>query len=173
MDLLLYLPKTASASKRVPAFLGLNFEGNHTIHPDPAITLSLRWMRNGNKGVVNHQATESSRGAGASQWPVERILSRGFALATAYYGDLDPDYDDGFQNGIHPLFYQAGQTRPKADEWGSIGAWAWGLSRAPGLPRDRSGDRRDQGRDDGPFTAGQGRPLGRSGGPAVCHCDLQ
>jgi hypothetical protein len=130
MDVLLYLPKSTEASARVPAFLGLNFRGNHSIQPDPGITLSRQWMRGNEPGVVNHQATESTRGTDSSSWPVEQILARGYALATVYYGDIDPDFDDGFKNGIHPLFYQPGQTRPAADEWGSVAAWAWGLSRA-------------------------------------------
>ena len=124
MDLLVYLP--ARRSGPAPLYLGLNFRGNHTVHPDPAIRLSTSWVRDWGDGTVeDHRSTEASRGASAGRWPVERILARGYGLATAYCGDIDPDYDDGFENGVHALY-----PRPGPDGWGTIGAWAWGLSRA-------------------------------------------
>ncbi|MEO0413682.1 MAG: acetylxylan esterase [Verrucomicrobiota bacterium] len=127
-DLLVYLPnRPLSKGEKVPAFVGLNFMGNHTVQADPAITLNPGWIPRRGKGVVNNQATDASRGTYSHRWPVEQIIDRGFAVATIYTGDIDPDEDDQFQNGIHALYPE---LQGKGDNFSSISAWAWGLSRA-------------------------------------------
>ena len=118
--LLLYVPNRKDGP--APAFLGINFEGNHATTDDPAVSLpdANRQQRYGKDYVMKERGVQSRR------WPLREILSRGYAVATFYRGDVDPDYDDGFQNGVHPLF----DTERTATSWGTISAWAWGLSRA-------------------------------------------
>jgi len=128
LGLLLFLPNAARTP--VPAFLGLNFFGNHTVHADPRIRLHQSWSPNSEElGVGDHRANDGSRGLRAHRWPVDAIIARGYALATVYSGDIDPDFDDGFRNGVHALFDDADFTVPADERWGTIAAWAWGLSR--------------------------------------------
>ena len=126
INVLIYQPKSELP---VPVFLGYNFDGNQTVHADTSILITNSWVENDSElGINDHHANEKTRGIANSRWPVKMIIEHGFALATVYYGDIDPDYDDGFKNGIHGLIHPEGTT-PGVDEWGSIAAWAWGLSR--------------------------------------------
>jgi hypothetical protein len=126
-NVLIYLPKNV---KKAPLFLGYNFYGNHTVTDDVNIRISDAWTRNNiSNGITNNQLTEKSRGISTDSWQAEKIIDAGYGLATIYYGEVDPDRDD-FSDGIHPFFYAEGQEKPAPNEWGSIAAWAWGLSRA-------------------------------------------
>lgn len=128
-DLLMYLPRRSAGP--VPTFVGLNFQGNHSVHADPAIRLSTNWMRPQGAGVVNERATESARGTSPQAWPIEPILQRGYGVATIYYGDFALDNPDTcFASGMFRLIPQAQDSRAAADRAGAIAAWAWGLSRA-------------------------------------------
>src|SRR5690606_20381879 len=57
------------------------------------------------------------------------LLARGWGLASVRYQDIQPDRADAFAEGVIGLALGRGQTRPAPDEWGTIGAWAWGVSR--------------------------------------------
>lgn len=125
LNLLIYLP--AESKRPVPVFLGLNFYGNHTISPELDIQMSPAWMRNNRDfGIEDNRANNGTRSVRESRWQVEKIIRRGYGLVTLYYGDIDPDFDDGFKNGVHALFSPHDRSE---SAWGSIATWAWGLSR--------------------------------------------
>lgn len=127
IELMIYLPN--DISQPVPVFVGLSFAANHALSAESDIPLSTRWMRdNPEAGVVDHRATEANRGKGASRWPIRDILNAGFALATAYYGDIEPDHIDGWKEGIRGAI-KGENAAWKEGEWGAIGAWSFGLSR--------------------------------------------
>lgn len=126
LHLLLYAPAT---HRIAPVVLGLNFGGNQTVIDDPEIHLNPIWTKP--KGSVEPQQVtpaDSTRGSATQQWQVKLLLQRGYAVATAYYGDLEPDFKDSLQFSARELFSTPGQLR-RPDAWGAIGLWAWGLSR--------------------------------------------
>jgi hypothetical protein len=95
----------APEGKRSPLFLGINFGGND-------------------------QEVLAPEGSRKNTWSVERTLARGYAVASFHAADADPDQDD-FTDGVHPWHRPAGSGPERGlHEWGTVAAWAWGLSRA-------------------------------------------
>ena len=129
IDVLVYLPKDKlQANSVVPIFAGLNFHGNHTVTNDAKVAVHQKWVRNDQRiGQTNHRASEAGRGKNAGRWQVEMLIDNGFGLATAYYGDIDPDFDDDWENGIHSIF--ASSKKLQGGDWGAIASWSWGLSK--------------------------------------------
>lgn len=134
MDLLLYVP--AAATGPVPLLLNLSFSANSSTVSDPGVKVGEVWGRDKKK-------VPAPAGGGFGRIDVPRLMDAGFGFATIYYGDIDPDFLGGVPLGVRALYLKPGQTEPAPDEWGSIAAWAWGLSRAVDyLETDRAVDAR-------------------------------
>lgn len=120
LTLLVYVPKTGVPA---PVFLGANFQGNASTTADNAVYGSFlsEAVRGGSgvNGII--------RGSKSYRWPFEYAIDHGYAVATFCYNDVDPDFDDGFRNGVIGYY---GPEQRQGDSWGNIAAWAWGLSRA-------------------------------------------
>jgi len=126
IDILVYMPP--NIEKPVPVFFALNFGGNHNICDDKDISLCRSFLPQRFGGDENNRAVEEIRGFRKAKWQIEEVLNRGYGLATVYCGDIDPDKAD-FSDGIQSHYYKPGQSKPDKNEWGTIAAWAWGLSR--------------------------------------------
>ena len=101
MNLLLVLP--AKATGPVPVIFSLLF----TAPPDPS----------------------AAPGRGPAGDPVADVLAHGYAYAALQYTNIQPDAINTFNQGVIGQTLAPGQSVPAADEWGTISAWAWGISR--------------------------------------------
>jgi hypothetical protein len=108
-------------TRPAPAFVGLNFNGNHAVLADPCIALPV--VRSGGG---NAQPTEAGRGKDVDVWSIEQSVDRGYAVATFYNGDVEPDRPEATE-GVRAN-YRSTDGRPY--DWATIAAWAWGLHRA-------------------------------------------
>lgn len=111
----------------VPAFVGLNFSGNHSVTSDPKVRVPQAWMYANRPGAKNNRATDAGRNTAAATWPLEAIIGKGFAVATCYSGEIipdDPKERGGLSDLLRPVPAPADGTGT-----GVVMAWAWGLGR--------------------------------------------
>jgi hypothetical protein len=102
VTMMIYTP--SKAAKPVPLILMINFGGGPSVEGKPAMQFN--------------------------DPPVAAdILARGWGYAMVGYQDIQPDRLNSFNQGVIGLTLPSGQEQPKPDEWGTISAWSWGLSR--------------------------------------------
>jgi hypothetical protein len=130
IQLVEYLP--AAARRPVPMVLMIGFSAPAAMIDDPGIRPSAVWDAATRQKVA---AKPSPLG----KFDPMRFLNAGFGVTTFYYGDLEPDFAEGYRLGIRGYLAQG---RPRApDAWGAVGAWAWSLSRVQDyLESDRAVD---------------------------------
>ena len=128
IHLLIYLP--AGAKKPVPMFFSINFGANQNVAKDPGITPQKVRDPKTNELVTAPPPTAGRFVFGPVN--VDAMLDAGIGVASFNYTELDPDTLTGFPQGIRAKYMKPGQTGEDdraPDAWGSISAWAWGMSR--------------------------------------------
>jgi hypothetical protein len=119
--LLLYTPNLRT---HCPVFLCLSFTGNYAAIDDPAVAIFPEWnSRTKTFGMPKNPV----RGSSARNWKIPETVARGYGIALISYGEIEPDMSGGAgeKYGVRKNF-----PAPAPDDWGAIGAWAWGASRA-------------------------------------------
>lgn len=113
-----------------PCITGLNFTGNHSVVWDPQLVVPE------GTGLWGPPAVKY-RGLYAPTWCWKSLTARGWALATAFYGEIEADPDE-HESAARPWDTLSSRWAAAGlAPCGAIGAWAWLLSRlADVLVRD-------------------------------------
>ncbi len=120
-DVLLYLP--AGAMGKVPLVLCASFTANNLTVDEPGVKVGRVW------DAKLKQRVPAMEGRRFGRLNVSDTIARGYGIATVNYGDFEPDAAGAIAQGVRQAYLKDGHTEPGADEWGTISAWSWGLSR--------------------------------------------
>ena len=123
VDVLIYIPKETNAP--VPLLLNLSFVANNLTVNDPGIKQGMMWET---RTKTRSTATGPPRAGSRMNDYIKAFLKEGYGFATMNYTDIDPDFAGGATMGVRGLYLKPGQDEPAPNEWGSISAWAWGIS---------------------------------------------
>lgn len=122
LDLLLYLP--ANAEEPAPVLLQIGWGPNNLQVDDEGVKVGRAWDREKHQRVPGDSGKRFGRGL-----TVLPLIERGYATAVFNYSDIEPDSLHGFPLGIRKAYLEKEKSQRDSDDWGSIAAWAWGISR--------------------------------------------
>lgn len=128
IHLLEYLP--SGVKKPVPMFFSISFGAIQDAVDDPGIVPAK--VRDLKTNKLVDAPPPVARKGGMGRINVQAFLDAGIGVATYSYAELDPDALTGFPEGIRAKYMKPGQTGEDdraPDAWGTIAAWAWGMSR--------------------------------------------
>lgn len=120
IDVATYLPVAAHSD--VPVVLNLGFSPNMLMTDDAGVKEIQVWSAPG-KRIPGRDARVFGK------LDVEAYLRRGVGVALVYYGQIEPDFEGAAPLGVRNLFGMRDGTSRGPDDWGAIGAWAWGASK--------------------------------------------
>lgn len=95
--LLMYIPNKPEG--KVPVFVGYNFKGNHSTTSDTTVLYSPVFHL-----VKEPDHPDWERGIQSSRWCYDKIIDRGYAIATMCYHDIFPDKPELKDHSIISLF---------------------------------------------------------------------
>ena len=114
----LFLPNGRTGP--VPIFVGAHVFDTAQSQPQPAVA----------QRQPQSPPTAPEENTRIGRATTDRILARGYGLASLNIESLAPDSMTNYCQGVARLFGRAHPGNPKAEETGALGLWAWGLSRA-------------------------------------------
>jgi hypothetical protein len=122
IQLLIYLP--AKARKPVPMLFNISFSAVQNATEDPGVQAETVW-----DPKTGTRVPPPEIGKRMGHVEVLPLLEAGIGVATYYYGDIDPDMPNDFAKGIRAQYLKPGESDRGPEDWGTIAAWAWGMSR--------------------------------------------
>lgn len=120
----IYLLIAAPNGGKAPCFVGTNFNGNHQHTDNARVRIPTVWVRD----TKDNTAAAGDRNKMPDTWPLATVVGRGYAVATFYCGDIQPDRPNVAEGMRATLPQRKGYT--PGDETATIMWWAWGVHRA-------------------------------------------
>lgn len=125
------------AKKAVPPILFLNYKGNHELIFDEEVIIPDMWIRYGDHKPPQVRGNMCNPNQD-TYLPIGMILSAGYAVVTASYGEVSPDpepHNANYGNMPESFAYTrvfelwGERDESRTDNITALGAWAWALSR--------------------------------------------